>query len=225
MKKSTLTALLLCLLFAVGCSSDDSNGGDNTDDGGQNNTDDGTTVELTTIADPNFEQALIDLGFDDALDGTVRTSSIENVVDLVLNEKEISDLSGLEDFVNLENLWVQNNQLTEITVTPNTRLKFIFADGNDISELNVVGLADLEKIGMNGNQLTSIDVSRNTVLNLLEINDNQVTSLDVSANNDLFRLSVLNNPLSCIQVNPTQFADIPDEWEKDEEDVYALDCE
>lgn len=224
MKKSTFTAVLLCLLFAVGCSSDDSGNSDNnTDD--QNNTDDDTTVELTTVPDANFEQALIDLGFDDVLDGTVRTSSIENVIDLVLNEKEISDLTGLEDFSNLENLWVQDNQLTEITVTPNTRLKFIFADGNDISELDVVGLADLEKIGMNGNQLSSIDVSRNLVLNLLEINDNQVTSLNVSANNDLFRLSVLNNPLSCIQVNPIQFSDIPDEWEKDEEDVYALDCE
>ena len=39
----------------------------------------------TYVPDDNFEQALIDLGYDDVLDDFVVTDSISGVTDLVLN--------------------------------------------------------------------------------------------------------------------------------------------
>ena len=52
----------------------------------------------TAIPDQNFEQALIDLGYDNVIDGQVLTAIINIVTVLVVNNKNISDLTGIEDF-------------------------------------------------------------------------------------------------------------------------------
>ena len=60
--------------------------------------------QVTMIPDPNFEQALIDLGIDNVLDGSVSTSNINTVTELNVNSMNISDLTGIEDFTSLINL-------------------------------------------------------------------------------------------------------------------------
>ena len=49
--------------------------------------------DRTYIPDDNFEQAIIDLGFDDVLDDYVLTSNINEVGGLGLISKNISDLT------------------------------------------------------------------------------------------------------------------------------------
>ena len=51
----------------------------------------------TYVPDDNFEQALIDLGYDDVIDDYVLTANISGVTTLDVGEKEISDLTGIED--------------------------------------------------------------------------------------------------------------------------------
>ena len=218
--------MLLIALVGWSCSSDSSDPGIPNNGGNQGgNNDDDQGIALTNIPDENFEQALIDLGFDDVLDGSIRTASAENILDLVLNEKGIADLTGIQDFTNLENLWVQDNELTAIDVTQNRNLKFLFFDQNQISELDVTDLAVLEKIGAIDNSLTELTVNNNPVLNLLDLTNNNLEAIDVSANNDLFQFNIVGNPLTCIKVNSNQLADIPDGWEKDPEDEYAIKCQ
>ena len=53
----------------------------------------------TYVPDDNFEQALVDLGYDSAVDDFVLTENISGVTDLDVGEKEISDLTGIEDFM------------------------------------------------------------------------------------------------------------------------------
>jgi len=212
---------LLCLALLCGCSSDDDTV--QSSDPTSNNNDD-PVAERTLIPDSAFEQALVDLGFDDVVDGSMLKSSAESVVNLVINELEISSLSGLRDFSNLENLWAQNNNLTSIDLSGNNRLKFVYVDGNDLTSLQVASLGILEKIGASNNQLTAIDVTNNTGLQILEIGGNQIEAINVSANPELNVFSVVNNPLTCIQVNSQQLANIPAQWEKDPEDRYALNC-
>ena len=50
--------------------------------------------DRTYIPDDNFEQAIIDLGFDDILDDYVLTSNINEVGGLGLISKNISDLTN-----------------------------------------------------------------------------------------------------------------------------------
>ncbi|MBM78517.1 MAG: Por secretion system protein, partial [Crocinitomicaceae bacterium] len=56
------------------------------------------------IPDQNFEQALIDLGYDDVVNGKLLTANIINVDSLDVFEKGISDLKGIEAFTSLKSL-------------------------------------------------------------------------------------------------------------------------
>ena len=58
--------------------------------------------QTTTIPDPNFEQALIDLGYDTGTpDGSVPTANISSPWYLDVSMKNISDLTGIADFTAL----------------------------------------------------------------------------------------------------------------------------
>ena len=57
--------------------------------------------QQTYVPDDNFEQELINLGYDSVLDDSVLTSSIDTITYLNVSYKQISDLTGIEDFINL----------------------------------------------------------------------------------------------------------------------------
>lgn len=218
--KKILLLLLLPALILVGCETTSVDDATDPVDGG------GTAdIALTRIPDSNFEQALIDLGFDDVLDGEVRTEIVETISTLLINDKGISNLSGLEDFTNLTNLQVNDNNLSQLNVNANTKLKFLYATGNNLSQLNVSNLPELEKLGMEGNGIGSLDVTNNPNLQILTIFNNELDAINVSANPDLNVFSVLGNPLSCVQVSAEQLDDIPMMWEIDEDDSYSLKCQ
>ena len=54
--------------------------------------------QTTAIPDANFEQALIDLGYDTGTpDGSVLTANISGITSLSVYSKGISDLTGIEE--------------------------------------------------------------------------------------------------------------------------------
>ena len=182
-------------------------------------------MERVSIPDVAFEQALIDLNFDNVLDGEVDKSRIDFISDLIIDDKGISDLTGIAEFDALVNLNIRNNEIEALDVTNNTNLLFIWAEGNKLETVNVTGLSSLEKLGLDRNNLEAIDVSTNTGLQLLTISENQLSGIDVSNNNALTDFTVVDNPLNCILVNQTQLNSIPTDWSKDDGDSYSLDCQ
>ena len=86
--------------------------------------------QYTSIPDQNFEQALIDFGYDDVIDGKVLTANINSVDSLNLIYKNISDLTGIEDFTALTDLDCAVNQLTSLDLTKNTALKYLYCEKN-----------------------------------------------------------------------------------------------
>ena len=83
-------------------------------------------AQKTYVPDNNFEQALIDAGYDDALDDSVLTANISGVTSLSVEDKQISDLTGIEGFTALELLYCENNQLTTLDVSNNTALTSLY---------------------------------------------------------------------------------------------------
>tara|TARA_B110000902_G_scaffold210182_1_gene240253 strand:+ start:1318 stop:1908 length:591 start_codon:yes stop_codon:yes gene_type:complete len=82
-------------------------------------------LKNTAIPDRNFEQALIDLGYDDVIDGQVLTANINTIDSLFIVEKNISDLTGIEAFTALTYLDCLDNQLTNLDVSKNTALTYL----------------------------------------------------------------------------------------------------
>ena len=141
--------------------------------------------QYTSIPDQNFEQALIDFGYDDVIDGKVLNANINSVDSLFLEDKNISDLIGVEAFTALKYLRGYDNQLTSLDVSKNTALTKLFCGNNQLTSFDVSKNTALTYLNCEYNQLTSLDVSKNTALTELSCEFNKLTSLDVSKNTAL----------------------------------------
>lgn len=219
MRKIYYALPLILILIASGCSSDDNNG--------PLEEDNPIIIARTAIPDVMFERALIELNLDDEEDGSVLTSSIENIADLIIEDKGITNLSGIEDFTSLVGLWARDNMLATLNVSKNSNLKFVIAPNNLLTVLNVSNLSMLERIQVENNGLAQLNISANTALQQLSLANNSLLAIDISNIPSLIQLntfSIENNPLDCIKVNAEQFNNIPSQWTKDETDTYALEC-
>jgi len=214
-----ITICTLSLSFITCDSSDDSSSGD--DDGGVEESD---NRPRTTISDINFEQAIVNAGADDVVDGSVVTANLANVINLIAEESAISNVSGIEKMPNLETLNLRRNAVSDINFSGNPKLKFIFLDENAITQLDVSNLPILEKLTFDLNTVSTINVSANPSLEQLEFESNKVLNIDVSNNGALSVLNTVGNPALCIQVSEAQLNEIPNGWVKDDDDTYALIC-
>ena len=157
--------------------------------------------QLTYIPDDNFEQALINLGYDNVLDDYVTTSNINTITYLDVSFENISDLTGIEEFNALTELLIGYNQLTSLNISNNTSLIALQCGGNQLTALDVSNNINLLWISCHENQLTSLDVSANTSLIGLECRSNQLTSLDVSGANDLTDLVCYSNNIINLDIS------------------------
>ena len=157
--------------------------------------------QITQIPDTNFEQALIDLGYDTApINGSIPTANISNVPHLNVFDSDISDLTGIEDFTALAYLGCSFNQLTSLDISNNTALTTLHCRNNQLTSLDVTNNTALIYLYCNSNQLTSLDVTNNTALSGLFCDYNQLTNIDVTNNTALSSLSCENNQLTNIDV-------------------------
>jgi len=144
-------------------------------------------AQQTYVPDDNFENYLEANGMGNGIpnDDYVTTSNIGGAGGLNVSNQNISDLTGIEDFIALTTLNCYYNQLTFLDLSQNTALTTLYCRDN---------------------QLTSLDVSNNTALTYLYCDNNQLTSLDVrNGNNTNLTNSYFgctNNPnLICIDVD------------------------
>ncbi len=155
----------------------------------------------TFVPDDNFEQALIDLGYDVApLDDYVPTPNIETLRTLSLSEKEISDLTGIEDFVSLTSLNIEGNTLETIDLSANVLLNSLNVSNNQFSTINISNLTVLRVLDVSNNSLSEINTDSNLGLTELNISDNLLTTLDVSLLLNLRRLNCSSNQLEALDV-------------------------
>ncbi|MBL4662263.1 MAG: T9SS type A sorting domain-containing protein [Flavobacteriaceae bacterium] len=148
--------------------------------------------QITLIPDAAFEQKLISLGIDTdgIVNGQVLTSDIEDETDLGLFDLSITDLTGIEDFASLEDLDIDQMEITEIDLSQNLNLRFlniqnVDLEGLDISQnVNLVSLLLVLKCESCpfGSTVSSLDLSQNTQLDLFVISSDFITEIDVSNN-------------------------------------------
>ena len=117
------------------------------------------------------------------------------------NSKKVKSLKGLDLFKNLNGLYCENNQLTNLDLSKNTKLEILRCYNNDIKELDLSKNTKLKELSCPHNQLTNLDLSKNTELQILECHDNSLTSLDASKNTTLTRLGCANNQLTSLDVS------------------------
>lgn len=105
----------------------------------------------TYISDQNFEQALVDAGYDTTIDSYIDDSSMLEVTQLDLSNKQITDFTGLEEFVNL----------TDLNLS-----------GNTITSVPLVNLNQLTNLNLSNTGLTLLDLSQNINISSLDLSGN-----------------------------------------------------
>ena len=113
----------------------------------------------TFIPDQNFEQALIDGGYDTTIDTYIDDSSMLGVTQLDLSNRQITDFTGLEEFVNLTDLNLSGNAVTSVPLVNLNKLTTL--------NLSNTGLTELD-LSQNSN-ITSLDLSGNTGLSCVKV--------------------------------------------------------
>jgi Leucine-rich repeat (LRR) protein len=157
-----------------------------------------TEPKYTLIPDVEFEKALIAEKIDAILDGKILSAraAVVKTLDFYQKYSEISDFTGIEDFISLETLKTPSfsyyqSKLVKMDLSKNSALKTLVS---------------------NYTKLTSIDLSKNTFLINVEINNNSLLSeLNLkNQNNNLLTEASLNlknnGALSCILVDDSAFS-------------------
>ncbi|WP_162880000.1 choice-of-anchor tandem repeat GloVer-containing protein [Lutibacter oceani] len=182
--------------------------------------------ELTFIPDDNFESALISLGVDNILDNYVERSKIETITKLDIKNKEIENITGIEDFKTLSqfdcsnnkiskldfsgnpNLYYLNfneNHVSEIDVSKNSKLEHISGYFNDLDELDLKNCHILKTLNLSENKLQNLDISKNEQLKNLLVgtftNRNQINELNIEMNSELIWISIYGNKLTQLNLN------------------------
>jgi len=147
------------------------------------------------VPDNNFEQALIDLGYDDILDDYVLEENVNQVTEIYLSNLSIESLQGIEGFVSLQSLNAYNNDLNSVNLSANLNLSQVNLHNNHLSSIDVSTNTNLEFLNLEGNYFTSLDVSNNVNLITLNVNGihdysgTSLSELDLSNNVNLQNLS------------------------------------
>ncbi len=119
--------------------------------------------QFTFVPDDNFEQVLINLGVDMIFDDYVETAGIDTITYLHVSGYNIADLTGIEDFSDLEELSCANNILAFLDLSSNSTLLEVNCSVNQLISLDV----------RNGNNqgLLWFNAMNNQMLNCIDVND------------------------------------------------------
>jgi len=94
-------------------------------------------AQKTYIPDDAFEQALINLDLDDVFDDSVYTAAIDTIEILYLSNEGITDLTGIEDFSQLTDLFCSGNQIVDLDLSNNANLFELNCNDNLLASLDV----------------------------------------------------------------------------------------
>ena len=151
-------------------------------------------INATNFPDANF-RSFVSSNYDTDKNGYLSTTEIAAVPGIKVESKNIANLKGIEFFTGAQYLYCQDNQLTSLDVSKNTKLMMLFCYDNRLTKLDVSKNTKLKTLNFQRNQVASIDLSKNTALTGLYCNNNKLTALDVSKSPNLTTLYCHSNQI------------------------------
>tara|TARA_R110002124_G_scaffold5301_1_gene33021 strand:+ start:32856 stop:35453 length:2598 start_codon:yes stop_codon:yes gene_type:complete len=132
----------------------------------------------------------IDINTDNEID----VSEALLIYELDVKSSNLTDLTGLDNFVNLTRLEINLNEITTFDATPHTNLEYLNFSNNLLTSVDLTGLSNLQILWAYGNPFTSVDISSLSALDLIDISySDNLTALDASNLTNLTNLSASSN--------------------------------
>jgi hypothetical protein len=165
---------------------------------------------FTQIPDPVFEQRLINLGYDPCgiVDGQVPTNNIATVTSLFIQNNNITDLTGIQDFQLLQTLDIASANLSSngIDLSNNSRLKSLFINAGltnlDLSQNDSLTNLNLDgTLGSMPNNINTLDLSSNVLLESVYCSASGLNSLILPSTTTLYQLDCKVNNLTSLNLS------------------------
>lgn len=156
-----------------------------------------------SIPDANFKAYLVgNLAINTNSDTEIQVSEATAFTGIIdCGSMGVSDLTGIEAFTNLTELWCGFNSITTLDVSQNLNLVKLISQGNPYGSIDVTANVALTHLYCSSTQLSTLDVSQNTNLLELSCGDNTLTTIDVGSNVLLEKFYCQLNQLTTIDVS------------------------
>lgn len=141
-------------------------------------------VDAKNFPDQSFRRA-VKKSFDYNKDGFLTQKEIDEATSITCKRNGIESLKGIELFPNLKTLICNNNGLTELDLSKNTKLRYLACYSNQLTELDLSNNLELETLSCESNRIRSLNVSKNAALQFLKCGSNCLASVDISNNKNL----------------------------------------
>ena len=112
-------------------------------------------------------------------DGFIQVSETIPVWRLDINNRGLTDLTGIESFTSLRELYCSQNAIINMPFTTLIHLKNVDVYDCNLNAIDVSNIPSLEFLSCPGNQISSLDLSNNPNLNKLTCYNNNLTSLNL----------------------------------------------
>lgn len=136
-------------------------------------------INATTFPDANFRTAVL-ASYSDGSGNVDESVSFINV-----SGKSITDLTGIEYYTALMQLYCANNLLTSLDVSSNNALNLLACGTNKITTLDLSNNPSLTTLSCSENDLTTLNLASNPGLITFLCGYNQLSSLDLSSHTHL----------------------------------------
>lgn len=190
------------------------------------------SVCTVNIPDANFKAYLVgNTAINTNGDTDIQCSEATTFTGMInCSSLNISDLTGIEEFVNIVQLNFLNNNVSSVDLSNNTSLTTLNCEQNQLTSIDVSSNLDLTSLSCGNNnafssldlsnnpdleylrcvgiQLTSLDLSNNTALSTLHSAFNSITDLDLTINNSLTYVDLENNNLNTLNIQNGTNTDI-----------------
>ncbi len=157
-------------------------------------------VNETNFPDSKFRN-FVSKNYDQDKDGIITGKEIEEIKTIMVTQRGIKDLTGIELFTSLENLYCENNEISYLDVSKCNNLVLLSCFFNNISDLNISNCSDLVALYCYNNKLNDLDISECPALEVLLCGSNDLTSLDVSTSPALKILDCGISQLSSLDIS------------------------
>lgn len=160
-------------------------------------------AQNVNIPDTTFKAALVgNSSINTNNDGEIQVSEATAFSGQIsLQSGYITDLTGIEAFVNLTTLQCVGANLDSISFSQNTALTMINLRSCHLNAIDVSQNTILKYFLLENNDLTSVDVSTNTALISFMFSNNDISKIDVSQNTNLNYFNCDNNNLKYLDVS------------------------
>ncbi len=158
--------------------------------------------ETIAIPDENFEDLLGVEGYDEVMDGKIFKDVAQAVKRLNLSSYGIDSFQGLEEFVSVEELSIDEANIREVlNFSKMKNLTELSLNDTNIRSLSVVNNLKLKDLSFNNSSIEMVDLSNNRELVSIEAKLSSLKTLDLSNNPNIVFIDIKETDVESLDLS------------------------